>query len=57
MLRWALLFFVVAVVAGALGFTDIAVGAAALARIFFGIFLVILLVILVAAFVTGNAVF
>ena len=48
MLRWALIFFVIALIAGSLGFTGIAGAGAAIAKILFwlfgGIFLLILLV-------------
>jgi uncharacterized membrane protein YtjA (UPF0391 family) len=39
MLRWALIFAVIAIVAGLLGFTGIAAGAAAIAKTIFYIFL------------------
>ena len=57
MLKWALIFFVVSLVAGALGFTNIASGAAGLAKILFGLFLVIAVVIVIIAFAIGQAVF
>jgi uncharacterized membrane protein YtjA (UPF0391 family) len=38
MLHWALVFFVIAIVAGVFGFTGIAVAAAEIARILFFIF-------------------
>jgi uncharacterized membrane protein YtjA (UPF0391 family) len=44
MLRWALTFLLIAIVAGLLGFTDIAGASAGIARIFFYIFLVLLIV-------------
>jgi len=47
MLRWALAFFVIALIAGALGFLGIAVAAAGIAKILFFIFLVLFLVSLV----------
>jgi uncharacterized membrane protein YtjA (UPF0391 family) len=47
LLKWALLFFVISVVAGILGFTGISAASADLARILFYIFLVIFLVLLV----------
>ena len=43
MLRWALGFFVVALIAAVLGFTGIAVAAAGIAKIFFVVFLVLFL--------------
>ena len=57
MLKWALIFFVVSLVAGALGFTGIATGAARIAKILFGIFLLIAILIVAAAVAIGQAVF
>lgn len=45
LLGWAIAAFVVAVIAGLLGFTGIARGAATIAKILFGLFLVVGLVI------------
>jgi uncharacterized membrane protein YtjA (UPF0391 family) len=47
MLRWALGFFIVALVAALLGFTGIAVAAAGIAKILFYLFLILFLVTLV----------
>jgi uncharacterized membrane protein YtjA (UPF0391 family) len=47
MLRWALAFFIVALVAALLGFTGMAVAAAGIAKILFFIFLILFLVTLV----------
>ncbi len=47
MLYWALVFFIIALVAGVLGFGGIAAAATDMARILFFIFLVIFLVTLV----------
>jgi uncharacterized membrane protein YtjA (UPF0391 family) len=47
MLYWALMFFIVAIVAGVFGFGSIAVGAAGIAKILFFVFLVLFLVSLV----------
>jgi uncharacterized membrane protein YtjA (UPF0391 family) len=47
MLRWALAFFIVALVAALLGFTGIAVATAGIAKILFFIFLVLFVVSLV----------
>ncbi len=55
MLKWAIIFLVVSLVAGALGFTGIASGAARIAKILFGIFLAIFIVLLILAFVVGDA--
>ena len=57
MLRWALIFFVISLVAGALGFTGIAAGAGRIARLLFGVFLVIAIVVVIVALLIGQAVF
>lgn len=51
MLYWALVFFIVALVAGVLGFGGIAAAATDIARILFFIFLVIFLVTLILGLV------
>lgn len=43
MLRWAVVFLIIALVAGLFGFTTIAVGAAGIAKIMFYIFVVLFL--------------
>lgn len=48
MLHYALVFFVVAIIAAIFGFTGIAVGAAEIAKILFFIFLVLFVVSMVA---------
>jgi uncharacterized membrane protein YtjA (UPF0391 family) len=50
MLYWALVFLIIAIVAGAVGFGGVAVAFAGLAKIVFFIFLVLLLVSLVGHF-------
>ena len=47
MLYWAAVFFIIAIVAGMLGFTNIAVSATEIARILFFIFIVLFLISLV----------
>lgn len=49
MLTWALIFFLVAVVAGVFGFTNIAAGAALVARFFFALFLLLFLLLFIAS--------
>ena len=44
-LKWALIFLVIAVIAGALGFSGVARGAATLAKIFFVVFLILAVVV------------
>ncbi len=54
MLTWALIFLIVALVAGALGFTGVAAGAAVISRVLFGVFLVVFLVLfLMSMFATA----
>jgi uncharacterized membrane protein YtjA (UPF0391 family) len=47
MLKWALIFFLISLVAGVFGFTGIAAGAAAIAKVLFFIFVVLFVVFLV----------
>jgi uncharacterized membrane protein YtjA (UPF0391 family) len=47
LLKWALVFFIVSLIAALFGFTDIAAASAEVARILFYIFLVIFVVLLV----------
>jgi len=51
MLRWAIAFFVVALIAALFGFTGIALAAAGIAKILFFIFLVLFLLALVGGMV------
>jgi uncharacterized membrane protein YtjA (UPF0391 family) len=46
-LKWALIFFLISVVAGILGFTGVSVASADIARVLFYIFVVIFLVLLI----------
>jgi uncharacterized membrane protein YtjA (UPF0391 family) len=46
LLKWALLFFVVSIVAGILGFTGVAAASADIARVLFYIFMIIFVVLL-----------
>ncbi len=54
MLRWALIFLVLALVAGLLGFTGVAGESMAIARILFYVFLVIFIVGLLYSLITGR---
>lgn len=54
MLRWALVFLVLALIAGVLGFTSVAGQSMYIARILFFVFLVIFLAGLVYSMVTGR---
>ena len=54
MLRWALAFFLIAVIAGIFGFTGIEAGALEIARVFFFFFLVAFVVSLTWHWTTGR---
>ncbi len=54
MLRWALAFFIIAIIAAVFGFTGIAAGASDIARICFFIFLVVFVFTLVWGLLTGR---
>jgi uncharacterized membrane protein YtjA (UPF0391 family) len=57
MLRWALAFFVIAVIAAIFGFTGIAAGAADVAKILFFIFIAICVILfLIGAFTYRSVV-
>lgn len=54
MLRWAILFLLISIVAGTMGFTSIAVGAAAAAKVLFYLSLTLFVVLLIAGLVIGE---
>ena len=57
LLKWALIAFVISIIAGGLGFTGIASGARSISRLLFGVFLAIAIIIVIVAFAVGKAVF
>jgi uncharacterized membrane protein YtjA (UPF0391 family) len=56
MLKWAVVFFIVALIAGALGFGGVATAAAGIAKILFFLFLVLFLIALAAGIFVGKKV-
>jgi len=56
LLRWALAFFVIAIIAAVFGFSGIAAGATEIARVCFFFFLVVFAVSLVWSLTTGRKV-
>jgi uncharacterized membrane protein YtjA (UPF0391 family) len=54
MLRWAVIFLVIALIAGLLGFTGIATAAAGIAKFLFYLFLVVCIVLFVAGFMVAK---
>ncbi|MFC0407435.1 DUF1328 domain-containing protein [Roseomonas elaeocarpi] len=57
MLQWALIFFVISIVAGFLGFSGVSAATAGIAKILFFIAIAIFVVLLIAGFFTGSLVF
>jgi uncharacterized membrane protein YtjA (UPF0391 family) len=56
MLKWALFFFVISIIAALFGFTGIAAATAGIAKILFFIFLVICVIFLVLGIMAGRAI-
>lgn len=54
MLKWAVIFLIIALVAALFGFTDIAAASAGIAKILFAIFLVLFLGAIVLGLMLGN---
>lgn len=54
MLRWALIFLIVSLVAGLLGFGGISAAAAGIAKVLFYIFISLFLIALVAGLIIGR---
>lgn len=54
MLKWALIFLVIALIAALFGFTDIAAASAGIAKILFAIFLFLFLGAIILGLILGN---
>ena len=54
MLKWALIFFLISVVAGIFGFTNVAAGTRTIARVLFFLALIVFVVFLVLLFMAGG---
>jgi uncharacterized membrane protein YtjA (UPF0391 family) len=54
MLKWAVIFLIIALVAALFGFTDIAAASAGIAKILFGIFMVLFVGALIIGLVVGK---
>lgn len=57
MLKWAVIFFVISLIAGGLGFTGLASGAKRIAMVLFGLFLLLAIVVVLMAVAAGQLVF
>ncbi len=56
MLRWSLVFLIVAAIAGVLGFTSVAGAAIGIAKVLFFIFLVLFVITLVLGIAAGKGI-
>ena len=54
MLKWAIIFLVVSLIAGALGFSGVAAGAARISKILFAIFFAIFVLLIIILFAVGD---
>lgn len=57
MLKWAIIFFVVSLIAGFFGFTNVASGARGIAKILFFVAITIFLIVLIFGVLLGVLVF
>ncbi|WP_210497401.1 DUF1328 domain-containing protein [Microvirga antarctica] len=57
MLKWALIFLVISLIAGGLGFTGVASGAKSISKILFGLFLAMFILLILLAWGAGELVF
>lgn len=57
MLKWAIIFFVISLVAGALGFTKVSAATSGIAKVLFAVALVIFLIFLALALLGGEIIF
>jgi uncharacterized membrane protein YtjA (UPF0391 family) len=57
MLKWALIFLVISIVAGLFGFTGIAAGAATIAKWLFFLALAVFVIFLILGLMAGEALF
>jgi uncharacterized membrane protein YtjA (UPF0391 family) len=56
MLKWALFFLIISIIAGLFGFTGISAATAGVAKILFVIFIVIFVIFLILALMAGKAI-
>ena len=57
MLKWAIIFFIISVIAGFFGFGGVASGTRTIAKVLFAIALVIFLIVLIFGVLLGTPVF
>ncbi len=56
MLRWALIFFLISIVAGVLGFSGVAAGSAAIAKTLFFVAISVFVLLLIGGLLIGRSV-
>ena len=57
MLKWAIIFFLISLVAGFFGFSNVAAGARGIAKVLFVIAVIIFLIVLIFGVILGTLVF
>ena len=57
LLKWALIAFVISIIAGALGFSGVSSAAGGISRILFFVFIAIAVIVLILAITAGKMVF
>ena len=57
MLKWALIFFVISLIAGFFGFTGVASGAKSIAKVLFFIAIIVFVIVIVFGVFLGTPVF
>ena len=57
MIKWAIIFFIISLIAGFFGFTGVAAGARGIAKVLFFVAIAIFLVILIFGVMLGKLVF
>ncbi len=57
LLKWALILFIISLIAGGLGFSGVSQATGGIARILFFIFIVLFVILLIAGLTIGKAVF
>lgn len=56
MLKWAIIFFIISLVAGIFGFTSVSTAAAGIAKIIFIVFAVLFIATLIAFLIVGKSI-
>jgi uncharacterized membrane protein YtjA (UPF0391 family) len=54
MLKWAVVFLIIAIIAGLFGFTDVEAASAGIAKVLFGIFMILFLGAVIIGLAVGS---